>query len=173
MFQQIKGIASVLTDSVSRHRAVRLYHNLNSKDHQQIFCSPFEPLPPVEQETHMPVQVNEIFVTPEIEKQATSYDALHDLPTVQTDNAKLSLENALPTDILHLELNLMPLPEFVPETVVKLQKNDTFCKNILEYIYCSKNDNYFIDTMGILHKKDINFDSTFSAVVIPQILIKY
>ena len=27
--------------------------------------------------------------------------------------------------------------------------------------------------MGILHKKVINFSSTFSAVVIPQILIEY
>ena len=47
------------------------------------------------------------------------------------------------------------------------------CKNIIQYIDCSKHDNYFIDTKGILHKKVINFNSTFLAIVIPQILIKY
>ena len=66
----------------------------------------------------------------------------------------------------------MSLLEFTPDKVIKLQKNDTFCKHILQHIHCSKNDNYFIDAMGILHKKVIDFNSTFSAVVIPQILIK-
>ena len=54
----------------------------------------------------------------------------------------------------------MSLPEFTPEKVVKLQKNDTFCKKILEHIHCSKN-NYFTDAMAILHKKVIDFNSTF------------
>ena len=54
--QHIKGIATVLADSVSRLRVVGLYHNLDSKDFQQEFSSPFEPLPPVEQVTHMPIQ---------------------------------------------------------------------------------------------------------------------
>ena len=45
--QDIKRIANVLADSVSRLRAVGLYHNLDSKDHQQGFSSPFEPLPPI------------------------------------------------------------------------------------------------------------------------------
>ena len=67
----------------------------------------------------------------------------------------------------------MCLPEFTPDKVVQLQKNDPFCKNILGHIHCSKNDSCFTDTMGILHKKFINFNSTFSAVVIPQIIIKY
>ena len=70
-------------------------------------------------------------------------------------------ENVSPTDIPHLEQNLMSLPELSTDKVIKLQRNDTFCKNILEHIHCSKNDNYFIDTMGILQKK-----------VIPQILTK-
>ena len=48
-----------------------------------------------------------------------------------------------------------------------------FENNILEHIHCTKNDNYFADTMGILYKKVIDFNSTFSAVVVPQILIKY
>ena len=38
-------------------------------------------------------------------------------------------------------------------------------------MYCSKNNNYFIATTGII--KVINFNSIFSAIVVPQILIKY
>ena len=72
-----------------------------------------------------------------------------------------------------LEQNLMSLLELTLEKVIKLQKNDTFCKNIIQYIDCSKYNNYFIDTRGILHKKVIDFNSTFSAVVILQMLIKY
>ena len=67
----------------------------------------------------------------------------------------------------------MSLPELTSEKVIKLQKNDTFCKNIIQHIDCSKYDNYFIDATGILHKKVIDFNSTFSAIVVPQILIKY
>ena len=57
---------------------------LNSKDCQQEFSSPFEPLPPVEQATHTSIEVNEIFIAPDIEKLTETYDTLHDLPTVQT-----------------------------------------------------------------------------------------
>ena len=113
------------------------------------------------------------FIASDIEKLATNYDALHDLPTLQMDKANLSLENASPADIPHLEQNVMSLTEFILDKVVKLQKNYTFCKNILECIHCSTNDNYFTDAIGILHKKDVDFNSTFSAVVVPQILIKY
>ena len=67
----------------------------------------------------------------------------------------------------------MFLPEFTPDKVIKLQKNNTFWKHILQHIHCSKNNYYFIDAMSILHKKVLNFNSTFSAMVIPQILIKY
>ena len=69
---------------MSRLRTVGLYHDLNSKDLLQEFSSPFEPLPPVGQVTHMSIQVNKVFVAPEIKTLATNYDALHDLPTVQT-----------------------------------------------------------------------------------------
>ena len=34
-------------------------------------------------------------------------------------------------------------------------------------------ENYFVDAMGIPHKKVVDFNSVFSAVVVPQILIKY
>ena len=97
-----------------RLRAVGLYHDLNFKDHQKEFSSPFEPLPPLDQVTHIPIQVDEIFVTPDIEKLATNYDALHALPTVWIGKANLSLENASPTDIPHLEQNVMSLPEYHP-----------------------------------------------------------
>ena len=88
--QHIKEIANVLSDSVSRLRAVGLCHILDSKDHQQEFSSPFEPLHSVEQVTDMSIQINKILIAPHIEKLATNYDALCDLPTVQTDNANLS-----------------------------------------------------------------------------------
>ena len=67
--------------TVSRLRAVGLYHDL-------------KPLPPIEQVTHMPIQVSEVFIAPNIEKLATNYDALYDLPTVQTDKANLFLEKS-------------------------------------------------------------------------------
>ena len=47
--KHMEGIANSLADSVSILRAVDLCHNLNSKDHQQEFSSPFETLPPIEQ----------------------------------------------------------------------------------------------------------------------------
>ena len=110
-------------------------------------------MPPVDQVTHMPIKVNEIFTAPDIEKLLQNYDALHDLPIVQMDKAELSPENASPTDIPHLEQTLMSLLEFTSDKVLKLQKNNTFCKNILQHIHCSKNDNYFIDAMGIYIKR--------------------
>ena len=116
--QHIKGIANVPADSVSRFRAVGLHHDLNPKDHQQEFSSPFESLPPVEQVTHMPKEVNGIFIAPDIEKVMENYDTLHGLPTAQMKKAELYLENSLPTDILHLEQNLMSLPEFNPDKVI-------------------------------------------------------
>ena len=83
--QHIKGIANVLADSVSRLRAVGLYHDPDFKDHQQEFSGPFEPLPPVEPVTHVSLDVNEVFIAPNVEKLAQNYDASHDLPTTQTN----------------------------------------------------------------------------------------
>ena len=108
--QHIKGIASVLADSVSRLRALGLYYDLDFKDHTWEFSAPFEPLPPVESLAHAPLEVNEVFITPDVEKLVQNYDALHDLSIVQIDKAKISLENASPTDIPHLEQILMSLP---------------------------------------------------------------
>ena len=66
--QHIKGKANVLADSVSRLKAVGLYHDIHLKDHQQEFRMPFEPVPPAEPVTHMPLEVNEVFIAPDIER---------------------------------------------------------------------------------------------------------
>ena len=95
----------------------------------------FEPLPPVEPTTHMPLEMNEVFIAPNIEKLMQTYDTLHDLPTGLTkDDIRLSLENTSPTDIPQVEQNLMSLPELISEKVMKLQKSDTFCKNIIQHM---------------------------------------
>ena len=61
-----------------------------------------EPLPPVEPMTHISLEVNEVFINHNVEKLMQNYDALHNLTTKQTDEAKLSLENAPPIHIFHI-----------------------------------------------------------------------
>ena len=68
--QHIEAIANVFADSVSRLSAVGLYD-------EQEFSSSFEPLPSVEQMTHMLIEVNGIFIAPDIEKLAENNDVLH------------------------------------------------------------------------------------------------
>ena len=53
------------------------------------------------------------------------------------------------------------------------KKNDTFCNNIITHMHCKSHAKYFTDAMDILHKKVIDFNSTFSSVVTPKILTKY
>ena len=85
--------------------------------------------------THTPVEVNEVVITPDIERPIQAYDTLHDSPTEPTiDKVKLSLENASSVDIPWLKKNLMSLPELTMDMVMKLQKSDVFCKNILQHI---------------------------------------
>ena len=67
----------------------------------------------------------------------------------------------------------MSLPELTPGKIIKLQKNDTFCNNIIHHMHCNTNENYFTDAMGILHKKVIDFNSTFLSVIRPKIFIRY
>ena len=88
-------MANVPADSVSRLRAVGLYHDIDSKDQQHKFSAPFEPLIPDKAATHMLLEVNEVFIVPIIGKKLMqTYDTLHDLPTGQAnDDIKLSLEN--------------------------------------------------------------------------------
>ena len=75
--QHIKGIANIHADSVSKLKAVGIYHDTNSKHHQQEFSTPFEPLPPVEPVSHIPLEVNEVVITPDIERLMQAYDTLH------------------------------------------------------------------------------------------------
>ena len=104
--QHINGITNVLTNSVSRLQAVGLYCDFDLIDHQQEFSTPFEPLCPVEPVTHTPLEVNEAFITPDIERLTQAYITLHNSPTAQTgDDIKLSLENVPPADIPQLEEN--------------------------------------------------------------------
>ena len=60
--QHMKEIANVLADSVSRLKAVSLYHDIDFKDHQQEFSTPVDPLPPVEPVNHMQLEVNEFLL---------------------------------------------------------------------------------------------------------------
>ena len=113
--QHIKGIANVLANSVSRLRAVGLYHDLDFKDGQQELSIPFIPQPPAEQSAHNPIKVHEIFIKPDIGNLAQNYDTLKTLPVTQTEESKLSLDNVSPEDIPHLEQKLMSLPELTPE----------------------------------------------------------
>ena len=59
---------------VFRLNAVGIYHDVGPDDHQQEFSTPFEPLPHVEPVTHIPLEVNEIVITPDIEKLTQNYD---------------------------------------------------------------------------------------------------
>ena len=92
--QHIKGLGNILADSVSRLKAVGIYHDVNPEDHQKEFSTPFEHLLPVEPVTHTPLEVNEIVIIPDIKRLAQNYDTSHDLPKEQTgDSDKLSLES--------------------------------------------------------------------------------
>ena len=71
--QHIKGIANILADSVSRLKAVGLYHDLDFQNSQQEFGTPFEPLPPTEQATHTPIIVHKIFIKPDVETLAKKF----------------------------------------------------------------------------------------------------
>ena len=172
--QYIKGIANVpCWLSIKAQSSIPLsWHWLKRPPAGvQYHLHPYSPIEPV---THMPVEVKEVFITPDIERLIQTWDTSHGSPIAQTnDDIKLSLENVSTSDILKLEQNLMFLPELTLEKVIKLQKNDIFSKNGIQHIGCSKYDNYFIDTIDILQKNVIDFNSIFSAVVIPQILIKY
>ena len=88
-----KGIASILADSVSNLRTVGIYHDLDFKDNLQELGTPFEPLPPVEQSSHTPVEVHETFIIPDIENLLQNCDAQNILPAIQSEESKLSLKN--------------------------------------------------------------------------------
>ena len=116
--QHIKGIANILADSVPRLTAVGLYHDLGFKDGLQEFRTPFEPIPPVEQSTHMPIEVQESFIKPNIENITQNYNTQNTLPITQPEESKLSLDNASPEDIPLLEQKLMSILELAPVKII-------------------------------------------------------
>ena len=67
----------------------------------------------------------------------------------------------------------MSLPELTPYKITLLQQRDTFCNNIITHQHCNPHDKYFTDSMGILHKKVIDCNSTFSSIEVSKVLIKY
>ena len=91
--QHIKEIAKILADSVPILRIVGLYHDLDFKDGQQELRTTFEPLPPVKQSTHTPIEIHEMFFKPNIENLTQNDNALKTLPVTQTEESKLSLDN--------------------------------------------------------------------------------
>ena len=92
----------------------------------------FEPIPSVEQSTHTPIEVQEIFIKPDKENLAQKYDTQKTLTVTQMDKSKLSLENATPEEISHFEQKLMSLPELTLENIIQLKKMITFCNTILQ-----------------------------------------
>ena len=165
--QHIKGIANILADSVSRLKAVGLYHDLDIQNIQPELGSTFEPLPTMEQETQTLVIVHEIFIKPDVETLAKYF------AVTQIEDPNMSMTDVSPQDADCIEQKLMFLPKLTPDKITQLQNNDTFYNNIIIHMHCNLHVKYFIDAMGILHKKVIDFNSTFSSVVIPKIPIKY
>ena len=72
--QHIKGIANILADSVSRLRAVGLYHELDFKDGQQDLSTSFKPSTPCWAINPYPHRSLEIFIKPNIENLMQNYD---------------------------------------------------------------------------------------------------
>ena len=114
--------------SVSRLRAVGLYHDLELTDNLQEVGKPFEPLPRIWQSTHTPTDIQEFFIKPDIENLIQNYDTHNSLPAIQSEESKLSLDNTISWRYPRLEQKLMSLPKLTPEKIITLQKNNTFCK---------------------------------------------
>ena len=102
-----------------------------------------------------------------------NYDTLKTLPVTQTEESKLSLNNTSPEDIPTFGTEINVLTRVDPRKNNPTAKNDTFCNIILQHMHCNTNENYFTNATGILHKRVRDFNSTFSSVAIPKILIKY
>ena len=95
---------------VSRFRAVGLYHDLNFKDDLQDLRTPFEPLTPIEESTHTPVEVHEVHRKPHAKLPCTKH-----LTNQKTRGIQTILNNISPKDIPQLEQELMSLPKLTPE----------------------------------------------------------
>ena len=73
-----------------RLRATGLYHSLGFEDDLHELRTPFEPLPPVEQSTHTPIEVHKIVIKPDIENLMQNYNAQNNLAAAQPEESKLS-----------------------------------------------------------------------------------
>ena len=110
--QHIKGIANILADSVSRLEAVGLYHILDFQNSQPELGTPYEPLPPMEQATHTPITVQEIFIKTNEESLAKQFTIS------QIENPDISLEDVSPKDAPHFEKKLMSIPKLTPDKII-------------------------------------------------------
>ena len=117
--QHIKGITSILADSVSGLKAVGLYHNLNYQHSQPEHGTPFEPLPLIEQATHTPITVDKNPTKPNLETLAKQFTV------AQIENPNIPLGDKSPEDETQLEQKLMSLSKLTPEKITRLPKDDT------------------------------------------------
>ena len=120
----------------------------------------------MEEATHTPITIHEISIEPNIKTLAKQFTIS------QIGNPDIYSEDVSSKDAPNLEQKLMSHPKLTSNKIIQLQKNDTFCNNIITHLHCNAHENYFTDAIGILHKKVIDFNSMFSSVVIPKILIK-
>ena len=67
----------------------------------------------------------------------------------------------------------MSLSKLTPEKITQLQKNDIFCNNIINHMHCKLTWKLLHICHGHLTQKVTDFNSTFSPVVVPKIVIKY
>ena len=61
------GVANILADSVSRLKAVGLYHDLDLQNSQLELGRLLDPLSPTEQTIYTPIIVHRVFVKPDVE----------------------------------------------------------------------------------------------------------
>ena len=119
-------------------------HDIDLKDHKQEFNVPFEPLLPVEAATHMPPEVNEVFINHLTLKNSHVTLMMHYMTSSlgQTNGYMLNchlrmMSPACRHSTIRTKFNV-PEWKLTLEKVTKLQKNDTFCKSIIQLIDCSK-----------------------------------
>ena len=105
--QHIKGIANILADSVSRLKAVGLYHDLELQHNPPELSIPFEPLPPIDQA----IIPNSSRQKPTKSKAETL--AKH-LTVAQIDSPNTPIGDISPEDKIHIEHKLMSLPKLTP-----------------------------------------------------------
>ena len=97
--KHIKGIANILADSGSRLKGVGLYHDLDFQNSQPGFCTPFQPLLPVEQVTHASITVHKHFTKPNVGTLGKQF------MVSQIENPDIPLECVFSKDAPNLDKN--------------------------------------------------------------------